>query len=215
LKIAFDENVPAAMVRVFQTFATERQLKKLISGTFVIESAKQYTPKRGDSDYVPSSDVPWLKRFALAGGKAVISGNTDMKRQPHERLALIECGFIVIFCESQWSNWKFFPKCALLLHCWPVIAAKLKRAPAGSFWHIPCNWPEKGKLRKISNEDPRLLKIERRQTTAPTRKRSSGALPPRPTTHGPLFDFVAEKKRRARSKRVVRRKPEGTSAKEP
>jgi hypothetical protein len=33
--IAFDENFPLAMVRVFQTFAGERQLKKLIGSVEV------------------------------------------------------------------------------------------------------------------------------------------------------------------------------------
>ncbi|MCP3397147.1 hypothetical protein [Bradyrhizobium sp. CCGB20] len=135
MKIAFDENVPIAMVRVFQTFANERQLQKLISGKFEVESAKDYSPTKDDPDYVPHSDVPWVKRFAAAGGKAIISDNTDMKRQPHERLALIECGMIVIFFESQWSGWKFFRKCALLLHWWPEIAMKLKRAKPGSLAH--------------------------------------------------------------------------------
>ena len=76
MKIAFDENVPIAMVRVFQTFASERQLRKL-SGSFEIKSAADYTPRPGDPDYVPRSDVPWLKRFAADGGKVIISGNTE------------------------------------------------------------------------------------------------------------------------------------------
>jgi hypothetical protein len=180
------------MVRVFQTFATERQLRKL-SGNFEIKSAADYTPRPGDHDYVPKSDVPWLKRFAADGGKVVISGNTEMRYVPHERLALIELGFVVIFFESQWSNWKFFRKCALLLHWWPVIASKIKRsqkAKAGCFWHIPCNWAEKGKLRKVSNEDPQLLKIERRQAAARRRKKAQAPKPNARDSVGPLFDFV-------------------------
>jgi ribosomal protein S18 len=106
LKIAFDENVPIAMVRVFNLFANEKQLRK-ITGKFEIKSAKDYTPQLGDPDYLHKNDVPWLKRFAADDGKVVISGNTEMKNQNHERLALIECGFIVIFFEPQWSNWKF------------------------------------------------------------------------------------------------------------
>jgi hypothetical protein len=96
VKIAFDENIQASMVRVFETFATERQLKKL-TGNFDIESAKKYTPKPQDDDYVPNDDVPWIKRFADAGGRIIISGNTNMRNVPHERLALIENGMIVIF----------------------------------------------------------------------------------------------------------------------
>jgi hypothetical protein len=160
LKIAFDENVPSAMVRVFQTFANERQLQKLLGG-FVIESAATYTPKPGDADHAKHNDVPWIKRFAAAGGKVIISGNTAMKNVPHERLALVQEGMVVIFFEPRWNNWKFCSKCALLLHWWPVVAKKLKTAKPGTFWHIPLNWAENGKLRKASAEDPRRLKIER------------------------------------------------------
>lgn len=185
MKIAFDENVPLGMVRVFQTFAHERQLRKL-TGNFEIKSAKDYTPRPGDADYVPGSDVPWLKRFADDDGKVVVSGNTQMRSVSHERLALIDCGFIVIFFESQWSNWKFFRKCALLLHWWPEIAKKIKKAKRGSFWHVPCNWAEDGKLRKVSNKDPHLERIERRKRA----KRKRPKKPSAPLGDGPLFDHA-------------------------
>lgn len=188
MKIAFDENVPAAMVRVFQTFANERQLRN-ITGNFEVKSARDYTPQQGDPDYVRNSDVPWLKRFAADGGKVVISGNTEMKNVPHERLALIDGGFIVIFFEGQWSKWKFFRKCALLLHWWPQVAAKVKRAKPGTFWHIPCNWAEKGRLRPVSSEDPRKLRLERQQRK-PRKSRAKPKKESPKSSHGPLWDFV-------------------------
>jgi hypothetical protein len=195
LKIAFDENVPAAMVRVFQTFANEHQLKKL-SGDFEVKSARDYTPQRSDPDYAPNNDAPWLKRFAADGGKVVISGDTKMKSVPHERLALIECGFVVIFFESQWSNWKFFRKCALLLHWWPQVATKARRAKPGTFWHIPCNWSEKGRLRKVSNEDPQKLKLEQQQKKSRKRKAKPKIEAPTSTNLGPLFEYAKRKTKR-------------------
>jgi hypothetical protein len=163
VKVAFDENIPAAMVKVFETFASERALKKL-SGNLEIESAAKYTPKPQESDYLPKNDVPWIKRFAQASGRVVISGNTKMRFIPHERLALIECGMITIFFESRWNNWSFFDKCAHLMHWWPLIAKRAKTAKKGSFYVVPLNWTasNKGKLRAISNRDPRELRLERR-----------------------------------------------------
>jgi hypothetical protein len=179
------------MVKVFQTFAKERQLRKL-TGNFEVKSAKDYTPRPGDHDYSPKNDVPWLKRFAADGGKVVISGNTQMKNVPHERLALVESGFVVIFFEGQWSEWQFFSKCALLLHWWPVIARTIKRAKPG-FWHIPCHWKADGKLRKVSNEDRRALKIERKQKTTRQRKSIEEPKPDSASSDGPLFDFAKTK----------------------
>jgi hypothetical protein len=94
-----------------------------------------------------------------------------MKSVAHERLALIECGMVVIFFEPRWNGWGFFEKCAHLIHWWPIIAAKARRGKKGTFWHVPLNWTaqNKGKLRAVSNRDPRELKLERRakENTAP------------------------------------------------
>ena len=184
MKVAFDENVPSAMVRAFQAFAKERQLRR-ITGDIEIKSATDYTPKPGDVDYIRKNDVPWLKRFADDGGKVVISGNTAMKNVPHERMALNELGFVVIFFESQWSNWPFFRKCALLLHWWPQVARTIKKAKPG-FWHIPCNWKENGKLRQVSTEDPKRLKFEKR---AKTRDRKPKAKKPLKSSAPTFFDL--------------------------
>jgi hypothetical protein len=172
VKIAFDENMPMAMVRFFENFATERQLRKL-TGNFDIESAKKYTPSPSDEDYVAKNDVPWIKRFAKSGGRVIISGK--MRSVPHERLALVESGMVTIFFEARWNNWNFFDKCAHLVHWWPVIDKKVRRAPKGSFWAVPLNWTasDKGKLRKLSNRDPHDLKLERRARLATKKTRAT------------------------------------------
>lgn len=205
MKIAFDEHVPLAMVKAFQAFANERQLRRT-TGDFEIKSAKEYAPIPGDPDFLGKNDVPWLKRFAADGGKVVISGNTKMRWVPHERRALIEHGFVVIFFENQWSNWKFFRKCALLLFWWPAVARRIKRAKPG-FWYIPSHWRE-GTLRKVSSEDPRKLKIERKQFAA--KKKRSTKVPPS-TPIEPLLDlfsYADAKKANAKTGRKEKGKAE-------
>jgi len=167
LKVAFDETIPPAMARVFQILADEKLFQWLIAG-LKIERAKDYTPKKGgDPDYVKNSDVPWIKRFSAAGGKIIISGNTKMKTRPHERKASVQEGTVTIFFESQWSNWKFHRKCALLLNWWPHVVKTVKTAKPGTFWHVPCDWEKDGKLRAVSNEDAKLTKIVRQIAARP------------------------------------------------
>jgi hypothetical protein len=170
VKVAFDENVPMALVRVFERFAEERQFKKL-TGNFAIESAKKYTPSLTDNDFEPKNDVPWIRRFYRAGGRVVISGNTDMRSVPHERLALIECGMLVVFFPDKWNGWGFFDKCAHLMHWWPVIAAKARRGKKGTFWYVPLNWTAQsgGKLKPVSNRDPKELKLEKQAKSKASR----------------------------------------------
>ena len=129
MKIAFDENVPNALVKAFQLFSNERAFKS--KGDFEIQSALDYTPKLHDKDYLPKNDVPWIKRFSDSDGRVIITGDTAMSVKPHERLALIEAGMIVIFFEPKWNKWKFFDKCALLMHWWPILAYKVKFAEKG------------------------------------------------------------------------------------
>jgi PIN like domain len=139
LKIAFDENIPIAMVKAFEVFSKEQALKKL-TGDFTIESAETYAPLKQDGDYIAKSDVPWVKRFSDAGGRIIISGDTNMKFKPHERLALIKAGMVVVFFEPKWNNWNFYDKCASIMHWWPVLAKRVKSAEKGTFWQVPLNW---------------------------------------------------------------------------
>lgn len=181
------------MVKVFQTFANERQLKRKI-GAFEIASAVQYTPKPGDDDYLKKNDVPWIKRFAAAGGRVIISGDTEMRHVPHERLALIQAGMLVFFFDGKWSQWNFFRKCSLLIHHWPAMADRIKRGKAPAFWHVPLSWNEKAKLRKVSTDDPKKLKLERNARPqrpvrkSPATKKTESPPPARELT---LFDLMA------------------------
>lgn len=150
------------MARAFERFASEPQFKRLLSN-ISIEKAKDYAPAKGDADYKKGSDAPWIRRFAGAGGRFIISGDTDMMWEPHERLALVEEGMVVFFFSNQWSGWKFFRKCALLMVWWPTIIQKMKRGHKGKFWRIPSTWAEDGKLYAVSTQDRHLVRIERQK----------------------------------------------------
>ena len=99
MKVAFDEHIPPAMARAFERFAAERPFQKLLSGV-TIEKAGDYAPNQNDADFEKGSDVPWVRRFARSGGRFIISGDTNMIRERHERLALIEEGMVVFFFGS-------------------------------------------------------------------------------------------------------------------
>jgi hypothetical protein len=71
-------------------------------------------------------------------------------------------GMLVFFFDSKWNQWDFFRKCSLLIHHWPAIAARIKKAKPPAIWHVPLSWSEKAKLRKVSTDDPKKLKLERK-----------------------------------------------------
>lgn len=158
MKVAFDENVPPTIAKVFMALTNEKVIQRTCSW-MILEKAADYAPRTSDADYVRKSDIPWLDRFARAGGKAVISGDVQMRKKPHERLALYDHGFVVIFFEAQWAELTFYRKSSLLLHWWEDITRKLKEAEPGTFWVVPSQWPPRGgELRNVSFGLARLLK---------------------------------------------------------
>lgn len=82
MKIAFDEHIPAGMVRVFESLVSERKLRRLIKaegkglkGGYEIVRSADYNPSPRDINFVQGSDVPWIQKFANDGGSVIISGD--------------------------------------------------------------------------------------------------------------------------------------------
>ncbi|RVU21177.1 hypothetical protein [Methylobacterium oryzihabitans] len=180
MRVAFDEHIPSALVRVLQSFSNERQFLKLTGG-YTIERARDYAPKIDDADYLKGSDVPWIRRYAAAGGQVIISGDTNMMAEHHERLALLEERMIVCFFGSQWSGWKFYKKCALVINWWPAIVKTMTIAESSTFWRVPTSWQEGGELDALPTEDKKLTRMirqrERQTKIAAERKARREASP--------------------------------------
>ena len=164
------------MAKLFLGLIREKRVAKTIRG-LTFEKAADYAPKAEDGDYVKGSDVPWLNRFAVAGGHAIISGDVKMRQKAHERFALYENGFVVLFFETHWGEWNFFQKSALMLHWWEIMVDKIRHADKGTFWVVPCNWPVKGgKLRNVSFGLAQLLKDNPTRATSPRKHRLAASL---------------------------------------
>ena len=145
MKVAFDENLPPVMVKVFQTLATQSHIL-----TAEVVTASNYRPhgERGDEH--------WVKRFAVDGGRVIVTGDTKMRIRDHERAALVESGLITYCFERQWSDVNFFTKSAMLLHWWTRIRIHMDTAAPGSFWIIPFVWGSKDL--EDATVDPREIK---------------------------------------------------------
>jgi len=161
LRVVFDENVPAAMVRIFGHFNNEKALQRYVKG-IALHRAQEFYPHPNDPDYLPRNDAPWIRRYAKAGGRVIISGDAKMQTVPHERLALVQEGMTVVFFPGVWSGWKICRKSALLMHWWPSISSLVKK-PIPGFFVVPNAWPddENAALRQIATGDLRLERMER------------------------------------------------------
>lgn len=128
MKIAFDENLPLIMVSIFRSLAKDEHLP------VTIVSARRYRPKseRGDQN--------WIRRFAKAGGKVIISGDARMRANLHEQTALMQSGMITFFFESKWNECNFYVKSAMLFNWWPRIVEVAGKSNPGDLWEIPHQW---------------------------------------------------------------------------
>lgn len=160
MKVALDEHVPPAMAKILVELA--RTDKRFRTRGTVFESAADYAPKPKDPDYVRKSDVPWLKRFASAGGRVVITGDVDMRYKPHELQALIDLGLVVISFEKRWSTWNFYQKSALLLFHWPNILERAEKARPATFWCVPTRMERKDKLTDVTPGKQKLVTTKQR-----------------------------------------------------
>ena len=150
MKIAFDENIPQLMVRVFQTLANDGHVLGV-----EIFSARAYRP-----DYEKGDDN-WIKRFASSGGQIIISGDVHMRSRIHERAALAQAKVITYFFDGRWSKFGLFTKSAMLLQWWPFLAEHMKAAQPATCWEIPAVW-NITELRDVST-DPAKISEEKKK----------------------------------------------------
>ncbi len=149
MKVAFDENIPELMVRVFQTLTNEGHVLGV-----EIFSARAYRPddEKGDDN--------WIKRFALSGGQIIISGDVHMRSRLHERAALAQAKVVTYFFDGRWGKFNLFTKSAMLLQWWPFLAEHMKSAQPATCWEIPAVW-NTTELRNVST-DPAKLSPEKK-----------------------------------------------------
>jgi hypothetical protein len=175
VKIAFDENMPASVVKTLQTIGDQKGFKRHFRGLDIV-SARQYAPALTDADFRRKDDSPWLKRYKADRGKIVVSGDVSMPDKPHELLALQEQGLVAFFFPAAWNNWRFARKAGFLLIWLDRIVAQAKISRPGGLYRIPHDWKEDAELRIIN--PPGALRLKEtehivRKTVAKQRPRKS------------------------------------------
>lgn len=129
MKIALDENIPPAVVKMLENLARDPNSQHL-----TIISARRYRPP-GES-----GDQNWVKRFRRARGTVVVTGDKRIRGNLHEQAAFFEAGMVVFFFEPAWNEMPLNSKSAMLMQWWPTILEQARKSRRGDFWEIPCSW---------------------------------------------------------------------------
>jgi hypothetical protein len=128
LRICADENVAPKL--------TELLRQQLLSPANTLETVDDHQA-RGVEDEV------WVRKFAKAGGEAIVGGDFKLTQRPHEIVAIMEQGLRVIVLDQKWPRAPKHVQISYLFYWWPEIERVLSTAKAGTCHKVPWGWPEK------------------------------------------------------------------------
>lgn len=92
------------------------------------------------NEFAPNTDdVIWMSKLKKEGNWIIISGDTRIKRNPHEREAWLESGLTTFFLAKGWMNIPFWIQAQKLVRWWPLIVEQSQRVQSGNFFEVPVN----------------------------------------------------------------------------
>lgn len=82
-------------------------------------------------------DVEWMGGLAAEEGWIILSGDTNIRRNPHEIEAWKTAGHTMFFLKSGWMHLQGFEQAAKLFHRFPDILKLAEKAPRGGGYLVP------------------------------------------------------------------------------
>jgi PIN like domain len=110
-----------------------------------------------------SKDEHWITKFASEGGHAIISGDTDFLKRPHQVLAVNRTGMRVIHMPPKWSNARCDLQAAHTLLWWRRIERTIAAMNPRECYRPPWNATEDGELAKLKVDYQDADKWEKRR----------------------------------------------------
>jgi PIN domain-containing protein len=83
------------------------------------------------------ADVDWLTALAEEEGWAIISGDSSIARNPHEKEAWQQCGHPMFFCKHALLMQRRWEQAARFCHVFPEIIDRAQRARPPDVFQIP------------------------------------------------------------------------------
>jgi hypothetical protein len=128
LRICADENVAPKL--------TELICEQLLSKSNILQTVDHYQAKGVD-------DPIWVRKFASAGGEAIVSGDFNLTKRASEIVAIAETGLRLIVLDQKWPRAPKHIQIAYLFYWWPEIEKVFAGAKPGQCFKVPWSWPEK------------------------------------------------------------------------
>ena len=150
MRICADENIAPALSELLR--------KHLVSRQFSLETVDDHQARSVD-------DVIWVKRFADAGGKVILSADAAMTTRPHEVIAINEAGLRLVLLDQKWVRSPKHIQIAHLFFWWPRIESTLLTTKH-KLVKIPWGWSEADDaIKPLSLDIQRAYKQLKREKT--------------------------------------------------
>lgn len=125
MRLCADENVGPALSRLIRD--------TVLSPQHQLDTVDDYAA-RGVDDQV------WVRRYADAGGEAIIGADSAMTRKPHEIVAIVETKLRLIILDERWPRERLHLQASYLFYWWPHIEAALENMRSGTAVKVPWGW---------------------------------------------------------------------------
>ena len=126
MRVCADENVAPVLSELIR--------EQLLSHEFSLETVD-------DHQAAGVEDKIWVRKFAAAGGQAIVSADFAMTKRPHEVAAINETGLRLVILDERWPRQKKNIQISYLFYWWPEIEKTLSSASSGKCFKVPWGWP--------------------------------------------------------------------------
>lgn len=134
MRICADENVARKLSGLIR--------EQLLSPIHILETVD-------DHQAVGIDDQIWVRKFAAAGGEAIVSGDFAMTKRAHEIVAIAETGLRLIVLDQAWARQKKHVQVAYLFFWWPLIEEALVASKPRQCLKVPAGWDHKNPIAPI------------------------------------------------------------------
>lgn len=130
MRIAFDENMPPAVVRALQVLVASENAgaREAIEVLHALDLAARGT-----------GDVPLIHRIAdgAIGKAALVTADRRQRTRAHERRAFEDAGVVGIVLARQWNQAPMWTRAQLVLAWWFEWIRTIDGAAPGTVWSCP------------------------------------------------------------------------------
>lgn len=128
MRFCADENVSPALSDLIR--------RHLVSKGNVLDTVDDHQARGVEDDI-------WVRRFAKAGGQAIVGGDRRMITRPHELVAIVEEGLRLAILDQRWAREKRNVQVAHIFLWWPLIEEAVTKAKKGACLRVPWSWSPK------------------------------------------------------------------------